>query len=962
MPSPERPAAPVSLFYSYSHKNEALRDELETHLSLLKRQGVIRGWHDRRITAGTEWEGQLDQHFDAVKVILLLVSADFLASDYCYDIEMTRALKRHEAGTARVIPVILRPCDWHAAPFGKLQALPRDGKPVAAWKNRDEPFADVARGIREVVSDLAGGASYATQTGHEGHATAQRIYISRLPTTGSELCGREPELRRLDDAWDDPGVHVLSLVAWGGVGKSALVNHWLRRMHKDHYRDAELVYGWSFYRDSTDQVMSAEPFIQSALQWFGDRDPTKGAPWDKGVRLAHLVRASRTLMVLDGLEPLQLVPDGSLKDQALLAFLRELTADNDRPGLCILSSRLPVADLSDFEGTTFRRIDLEYLTPAAGADLLHKLGVEGEQDDLEQASVEFGGHCLALVLLGSFLRDAYDGDITQRHKVHTLTDTGYGRHAQHVMCAYESWFTQGGNSPELAVLRLLGFFDHPADPGSVRALLAEPIIPGLTDRLHGISDAGWRTLLATLRRARLLNPDGGKGAGKTPSEDILDTHPLVREYFGRQVRERHPEAWREGHRRLYDHLRVAAPEFPETLEDMMPLVAAVSHGCYAGKQSEVFVELYRRRIHRGSDYYSLHRLGAFGADLTALSCFFERPWDQLSPNLSAQQQTFVLNELGYVLRGLGRPTEALRPMQLGLKGRAERADWENASLSAIDLSDLYIALGNLQEAMETAEKGVTWADKHLAENLAIRIRLRTRLADALHNLGEFPRSAALFHQAEGMQRQLGGEHPPLLYGMGGYNYCSLLLTQAQVHAAAGRMDRAFRLINQVKKRVKKVVFWSKRRRQWLLETALSDLLLGTAFLWERFYGGSTDWTEAEKNIETAVNNLQRAGMQEYLARGLLVLARLRRHQEDLAEASRALDKSKSIAARCHLGLSLCDAHIEGVRLKLAYYDLSHDAAPRDEARAYFEEAEREVRLMRYLRRERELEELKAQLL
>ena len=87
--------------------------------------------------------------------------------------------------------------------------------------------------------------------------------------------------------------------------------------------------------------------------------------------------------------------------------------------------------------------------------------------------------------------------------------------------------------------------------------------------------------------------------------------------------------------------------------------------------------------------------------------------------------------------------------------------------------------------METAEKGVTWADKHLAENLAIRIRLRTRLADALHNLGEFPRSAALFHQAEGMQRQLGGEHPPLLYGMGGYNYCSLLLTQAQVHAAAG---------------------------------------------------------------------------------------------------------------------------------------------------------------------------------
>src|SRR5512135_3006988 len=158
MPSPERPAVPISLFYSYSHKDEALRDELETHLTLLRRQGVVHGWHDRRITAGTEWEGQIDQHLEAADVILLLVSADFLASDYCYDKEMKRALERHGAGTARVIPVILRPCDWHTAPFWKLQALPKDGKPVTTWTNRDEAFTDIARGIREAVASLATGA------------------------------------------------------------------------------------------------------------------------------------------------------------------------------------------------------------------------------------------------------------------------------------------------------------------------------------------------------------------------------------------------------------------------------------------------------------------------------------------------------------------------------------------------------------------------------------------------------------------------------------------------------------------------------------------------------------------------------------------------------------------------------------------------------------------------------------
>src|SRR3954463_15340261 len=158
MPHPERPAVPISLFYSYSHKDEALRKKLETHLSLLQDEGVISGWHARRIAAGTEWDGAISENLDNAGIILLLVSADFLASRYCRDVEIKRAMEHHEAGTARVIPVILRPVDWHTAPFGKLQALPRDGKAVTEWSNRDKAFTDVARGIREVVKGLIPGA------------------------------------------------------------------------------------------------------------------------------------------------------------------------------------------------------------------------------------------------------------------------------------------------------------------------------------------------------------------------------------------------------------------------------------------------------------------------------------------------------------------------------------------------------------------------------------------------------------------------------------------------------------------------------------------------------------------------------------------------------------------------------------------------------------------------------------
>ncbi|WP_437962115.1 toll/interleukin-1 receptor domain-containing protein [Sorangium sp. So ce119] len=145
---------PIRLFFSYSHKDEALRDELETHLALLKREGLLQSWHDRRIAAGDEWAGQIDRNLDEADVILLLVSADFLASDYRFDTEMKRALERHDAGQARVIPVVLRKSDWHSAPFARLQALPKEARPVTLWRDRDEAWTDVALGIRRAVEAL----------------------------------------------------------------------------------------------------------------------------------------------------------------------------------------------------------------------------------------------------------------------------------------------------------------------------------------------------------------------------------------------------------------------------------------------------------------------------------------------------------------------------------------------------------------------------------------------------------------------------------------------------------------------------------------------------------------------------------------------------------------------------------------------------------------------------------------
>ena len=145
---------PITIFYSYSHRDEAFKEQLENHLALLRRKSLIKTWHDRRIIPGQEWETAIENHLDEADIVLLLVSADFIASDYCYGREVLRAMERHERNEAKVIPVVVRAVDWSDAPFGRLQALPKDAHPVTSWNNQDEAWLDVEKGIKKAIEEL----------------------------------------------------------------------------------------------------------------------------------------------------------------------------------------------------------------------------------------------------------------------------------------------------------------------------------------------------------------------------------------------------------------------------------------------------------------------------------------------------------------------------------------------------------------------------------------------------------------------------------------------------------------------------------------------------------------------------------------------------------------------------------------------------------------------------------------
>lgn len=144
----------VSTFLSYAREDEGFKKLLETHLSSLRREGRITHWDDRKITAGNEWRAEIEKQLDAARLIILMISAYFIESEFCFSIELKRALERHESGEARVVPIIVRPCDWKNSLVSKLQALPTDGKPITTWTPRDMAYVNIVEGLRKVIDEM----------------------------------------------------------------------------------------------------------------------------------------------------------------------------------------------------------------------------------------------------------------------------------------------------------------------------------------------------------------------------------------------------------------------------------------------------------------------------------------------------------------------------------------------------------------------------------------------------------------------------------------------------------------------------------------------------------------------------------------------------------------------------------------------------------------------------------------
>jgi hypothetical protein len=823
------------------------------------------------------------------------------------------------------------------------------------------------------------------------------------------LIGRESEIQLLHDAWarvqtqEPKRPHILTFVALGGEGKTSLVAKWAADLSYQDWPGCDAAFAWSFYSQGTREqtAASSDLFLKEALTFFGDDADKEFAAspagaFEKGQRLARIVGQRRSLLILDGLEPLQYPTEakafksGELKDQGVAKLLKDLASSNF--GLCIVTTRIEMPDLNAFKGGVVNETHLKRLPRAAGVSLLKSLGVKGSErrdlplkdsdpnrekvNEFEKLVEEVKGHALTLTLLGGFLKRAFHGDIRQRDRVkfEKADEKMDGGHAFRTMAAYEQWLLRDGGDGgrrEVAVLLLVGLFDRPADAGCLAALRSETI-PGLTEPLAGLADDDWEYCLSGLEAAKLLTVNR-EASGALVS---LDAHPHLREYFARQLREQQPDTWRAAHGRLYEHLCANTEDKAEpTLEDLQPLYQAVTHGCQAGLQQEAYQDVYFTRIKRGNEYYTFRKLGAFASDLGAIACFFDEPWRRTNSAMPEAKQAVLLSQAAFYLRALGRLTESVEPMRTTTDISARLNNWENASIDAGNLSELELTLGEVVEAVADAEQSVIYADR--SGDPFQRMARRTTHAHALHQLGRWAESEARFREAEQMQQEDQSNYP-LLYSVQGFQYCDLLLTAAE--RAAWQMmlelktqdlepETSTESCRTVFQRGKKMFEW-RVAGDPLLDIALDHLTLGRVALYEVVLavGGlpiNTQNSELNASIDAAVGGLRRAGAKEFIVDGLLTRAWLRflngartgpeGAQEDLEEAW-------EIAERGLMRLHMADIHLYRARLfhGVKPYPWATDAegkarGPKDDLAA----ARKLIERCGYWRRKEELEDAEA---
>lgn len=410
----------------------------------------------------------------------------------------------------------------------------------------------------------------------------------------------------------------------------------------------------------------------------------------------------------------------------------------------------------------------------------------------------------------------------------------------------------------------------------------------------------------------------------------LDSHPLVREYFARQLQAR-PEVWREGNRRLYEHLCATTPDKPEPkLEDLQPLYLAVAHGCHAGLQQDSCANVYYRRIKRRDENYSSRQLGVFGSDLSCLACFFDIPWSRVSPKICENDQAWILNNVGYFLRGLGRLTEAQQPMEIALEMAVRQHDWKAAAVRASNLSELMLTLGHINKSIALGSRSIAYSDQ--SGDVYWRLVSRAKAGDALHQAGRRSEADLCFREVESLQKVHQFDQSQLW--LANFRYYDMRLSQREraawlatiswspdlmrddsIQLGSGFRKPADASLGEISGLVLRGSDPGTPTKN-LLQDALGNLISGRLAFYHAILNQSKD-LDAGLTLDHAVDGFRRADQLFMVPHAFLTRAWFRSFTcklvgDDIAQSD--LDEAWEIAARGPMKLHMVDIQLHRARL------------------------------------------------
>jgi len=891
----------------------------------LARRGYV-VWWDLAMTAGRKWRDQFDEQVDRARKVIVIWSEAAAKSK-----EVAREMA-FAYGQRKLVPL----CIDNTPPDSRYNEL--DHKQILDF---DAEIDEIVEAIEFEPIQLV-----------PAPAEDFDIELGDLPRAPAALFGREVEVDELLKAWNSAGAkkkNVFVLHGLGGAGKSSLVSSFIEELRERGYEGARRVYAWSAYSQGANRRADAGTFFADALAFFGHTGAELTDQVAQARALSKIIQKERSLLVLDGLEPLQGAPKdsgGKLKDKALATLIKRLADHN--PGLVVITSRQPLPELREHKLVV--SWPLEHLSTSAGVALLRQLGVRGRDTHLKAAVEEVEGHALSITLLGSYIASVEGGDIRRRnrfrlekimdatveHEAEDQTDR-LAKRANKIMRGYVEQLQKlegvsaGGGDPELSLLNIVGLFDRPVDGSALAALVAEPHIGGLTDGLL-LHREKVRNFIGMVKevRERPLSPEERTQRLRFAKERLralkifapatagdpalIDAHPVVRQYFGDELKRSNAAAFATGHARLFEHYSRTGPELPDTLEEMQPLFYAIKHGCLAGSVQEAF-QLYWDRISRKHDGYSVRILGAVAPMVGLLGNFFDEPWRTPSSKLSSGARRELINQTAGLLTLSGRLREALEVLD---GARITEGYFRNAQYSS-----LLLDLGQVDQAVSAAGENLDRVNKQ--DGVRPKINALVQLGHALFQRGEVELAEANFAAAEVLQRDnIKQTRRQYLFSTNGFKFNRLLLAKGEYGEVIERAENSLIICRRIGNQ---------------LGIGLDQLMLAQAHA----ESGAND-EECRRLFDAAVVELRSANSDDYLPHALLWRAGFNRANHRWEAAGEDLTEVEEIADFGEMRLFLADSALERARIAAAAGDAAGVRIHAGRARALIEETNYRLRM------------------